>query len=161
MPYRKTASRFLLPRLAESILQLWRVRHRETRAVQIESPMPMPQRHVHFVIHSDLLPHAPAQSPESFQRQPRAGRAIRPGREGSTGPLTHVSARLVPIHHLTDKELNRLCRSQRPIPPAVTVLGKQIFDGLSIQNRVDLQRLLLDPLQRISNTGHPWPPVGW
>ena len=142
MRYRKTATGGLSTGLAERLLQLWRVGHRERRAVHVKHPVPVPQ-----VIGLRRMRQRPFDRPRQHRlikrkRQTRAGLAVRRGRERRAGgvaaarEVAHLAARHVPLQHLLHEQRQRRGRIQLTVAPVVVVVVDMSAGRLVVLGRI-------------------------
>ena len=90
------------------------------------------------------------------QRKTRARVAVGLGGEGAACQMAHLAAGDVAAKDLLHEQGNRGGGIEFPIAPGVVAFATDPFDEFLIEK---LKGVVLDPLQRRSDTGHPWPPV--
>jgi hypothetical protein len=90
---------------------------------------------------SNATPSAPTSSPK-----PNSG----------PGPAFIIA--FIAVDDLLQEQCDGGGRVEFPVAPLVAVLAAESLDGLPIEN---VQGIVLDALQSLCDTDHPWPPVGW
>src|SRR5579862_9167439 len=158
MHHWKTTAGRLGARLSELLLQLGRVWHRDTRAIDAKRAMAMPASVIEHRTSAQMLAERAQQEFQDTQRQALACLAISLAAASESAQAWHVRTRGVAVQDLQNEQMHGRYRIKDAFAPDMVNYLTDVAYQLGTKK---LGNFGLDLLHGSEDTtSHPWPPVG-
>jgi hypothetical protein len=153
--HRKATAFLLTARLAEVVLQLGLIGHREARAVEQPGAMAAPQAGG-LPHRKEVIDDAFKQVPKQGQRQARARVGVGSCRERFAGQTRQGGTSNVAVQDLQEESVNQSDRIENALAKHVSDIAASAFNELRGQGASNIRLELADNFGE--SKGHPWPP---